>query len=594
MRIAARSRHGGSDVPRRSSTTSPTSRATHGRALPTRCSPDGRSQTCSRTGRARRLRGRSRQGSPLSPAFCPTTGAGARRELGCSRTCPGGGRSTYERPSRARRPRPRARGDPARGLRHRSVHAPRACVREARRRGGRRADEQLGARPPRPARAIRALAADRGRDGRDAPARGHLADRRARLRLVPARRRHRRRGLQPVRRSRARRPQAIRLHRARRRRPATRPSRGRGGRPALDGPLRARRRERASKGGLRRDCRVHGVSLCVAPGPVRAVGGEPRTPLPRVAAQGEGGGAARRRGRMTRDPLQRPQHFVPGLRAAPWWDPDELPIVDELERRFPDILEEFHDFVFAGSLMLHPQSAGGPRKQLTTGDWNIVDLWSNGSLNPRNAIRAPVTAALLAADDDVVTGESTLAYFSVVAPHSHVEPHCGPTNARIRIHLGIRTPEGGRIRVGRETRSWQEGRCLVFDDSFEHEVWNDADVPRSVLLVDVAHPDLPRRRRRATAARNGADSIREGWARDGARHTPESELASLAAAEFRSVFALVGPDRAAAVQSAVAKVDDEIPLLRAAASCLEARAVSGRAYARPWAVLSEAADHGAF
>jgi len=297
---------------------------------------------------------------------------------------------------------------------------------------------------------------------------------------------------------------------------------------------------------------------------------------------------------MTRDPLQRPQHFVPGLRAAPWWDPDELPIVDELERRFPDILEEFHDFVFAGSLMLHPQSAGGPRKQLTTGDWNIVDLWSNGSLNPRNAIRAPVTAALLAADDDVVTGESTLAYFSVVAPHSHVEPHCGPTNARIRIHLGIRTPEGGRIRVGRETRSWQEGRCLVFDDSFEHEVWNDADVPRSVLLVDVAHPDLPRRRRRATAARNGADSIREGWARDGARHTPESELASLAAAEFRSVFALVGPDRAAAVQSAVAKVDDEIPLLRAAASCLEARAVSGRAYARPWAVLSEAADHGAF
>jgi aspartyl/asparaginyl beta-hydroxylase (cupin superfamily) len=68
--------------------------------------------------------------------------------------------------------------------------------------------------------------------------------------------------------------------------------------------------------------------------------------------------------------------------------------------------------------------------------------------------------------------------------------HCGPTNARLRLHLGLVVPDGCSIRVGDEVRSWVEGRCLLFDDSFEHEVWNDADEERLVLIVDVWHPDL--------------------------------------------------------------------------------------------------------
>ena len=82
------------------------------------------------------------------------------------------------------------------------------------------------------------------------------------------------------------------------------------------------------------------------------------------------------------------------------------------------------------------------------------------------------------------------AYFSRLAPGTHLNAHCGPTNARLRLHLGLVVPDGCSIRVGDEVRTWVEGRCLLFDDSFEHEVWNNATSERLVLIVDVWHPDL--------------------------------------------------------------------------------------------------------
>ncbi len=274
---------------------------------------------------------------------------------------------------------------------------------------------------------------------------------------------------------------------------------------------------------------------------------------------------------MKRHPLQRPEHFVTGLRSAPWWEPAQFGIVRALERKFPAILNEFDDFVFSGSLMLHPQSAGGPRRALTTGAWNIVDLWSHARLNMTNALRAPVTSSILRNEPAVAGGDSTLAYFSVVAPHSHVEPHCGPTNARIRIHLGLRTTAEARLRVGMETRSWEPGRCLVFDDSWEHEVWNDAETPRSVLLLDIAHPDLkPEQRRKPleNPEANMQPTDREGWAHDDDTNIPEHEWGRVAATEFDAVYALVGPQRAAGLRASIAGLESAPDhIVAAAATC---------------------------
>ena len=46
------------------------------------------------------------------------------------------------------------------------------------------------------------------------------------------------------------------------------------------------------------------------------------------------------------------------------------------------------------------------------------------------------------------------------------------------------------MRVGRETRGQAEGRCTIFDDSFEHEVWNRADSNRYNVFMQFWHPEL--------------------------------------------------------------------------------------------------------
>ncbi len=89
---------------------------------------------------------------------------------------------------------------------------------------------------------------------------------------------------------------------------------------------------------------------------------------------------------------------------------------------------------------------------------------------------------------------------SVLGAGGHISSHCGPVNYRLRLHLGLVVPEGSGIRVGEEQRTWQVGKVLLIDDSFEHEVpmraprshqvWNNATTPRAVLLVDVWHPKL--------------------------------------------------------------------------------------------------------
>jgi aspartyl/asparaginyl beta-hydroxylase (cupin superfamily) len=79
--------------------------------------------------------------------------------------------------------------------------------------------------------------------------------------------------------------------------------------------------------------------------------------------------------------------------------------------------------------------------------------------------------------------------FSALNPHTRIPSHYGPMNGVLRAHLPLIVPRGKcGIRVADETRSWEEGRLLVFDDSFDHEVWNDSDETRIVLFLNVWHP----------------------------------------------------------------------------------------------------------
>lgn len=80
--------------------------------------------------------------------------------------------------------------------------------------------------------------------------------------------------------------------------------------------------------------------------------------------------------------------------------------------------------------------------------------------------------------------------FSVLAPHTHIPPHHGETNARLVVHLPLIVPEKCTYRVGFEHRRWAVGETLIFDDSIEHEARNDSDELRVVLIFDVWNPLL--------------------------------------------------------------------------------------------------------
>ena len=81
---------------------------------------------------------------------------------------------------------------------------------------------------------------------------------------------------------------------------------------------------------------------------------------------------------------------------------------------------------------------------------------------------------------------------AVLEGRSHVKPHCGLTNTKLRVNLPLIVPSktSSSIRVGEITKTLEEGKILVFDDSFEHEVWNESDGVRVVLLFDINHPEL--------------------------------------------------------------------------------------------------------
>jgi aspartyl/asparaginyl beta-hydroxylase (cupin superfamily) len=96
--------------------------------------------------------------------------------------------------------------------------------------------------------------------------------------------------------------------------------------------------------------------------------------------------------------------------------------------------------------------------------------------------------------------------FSVLQPRTRIPPHTGVANTRLVVHLPLIVPEGCGFRVGSETRAWREGEAWVFDDTIEHEAWNDSDRPRTILICDVWNPRLSGAERDAiTSVMNAMD-----------------------------------------------------------------------------------------
>jgi aspartyl/asparaginyl beta-hydroxylase (cupin superfamily)/Flp pilus assembly protein TadD len=190
-------------------------------------------------------------------------------------------------------------------------------------------------------------------------------------------------------------------------------------------------------------------------------------------------------------------HF-PYLPAIEYFDPELFPWLKELEAACDQIRAELLSIWDDGLDGARPYvrfEAGKPVNQWAELNhnpaWSAWFLLEDGQPNEANCARCPATAALL---DRLplldIPGKSPTAMFSILAPKTRIPPHTGTSNVRTTIHLPLVVPPGCGFRVGARTREWEEGKAWAFDDTIEHEAWNDSERPRAVLIVDAWNPLL--------------------------------------------------------------------------------------------------------
>jgi len=223
--------------------------------------------------------------------------------------------------------------------------------------------------------------------------------------------------------------------------------------------------------------------------------------------------------RRTRAYHSEPTHFhFPELTEREFHPRRSFPWIDELEAAAKEIGEELQTVMAAERAELVPYiqyEEHQPLDQWRTlnrnSDWTAIHLIQNGKRVDANARHCPRTIALLERfPQPRIPGVGPNAMFSLLAPHTHIPAHVGVTNTRLVCHLPLIIPEQCWFRVGAQTREWNLGEALVFDDTIEHEAMNDSDALRVVFIFDVWHPDLSEVEREAVAGLLGSEGGAEG------------------------------------------------------------------------------------
>ncbi len=174
----------------------------------------------------------------------------------------------------------------------------------------------------------------------------------------------------------------------------------------------------------------------------------------------------------------------------PVFDKSIFPWTADFEANWEKIRAELDEVLKVREALPAFHEISPDQKRISVADhWKTFVFYGFGIRVDANCERCPETARLLDRLPDIEN-----AWFSILAPGYHIPPHCGPTNGIIRIHLGLIVPrerDKCRIRVDDRILHWDEGKCIVFDDYYEHEVWNDTDEQRVVLFFDVDRPLRP-------------------------------------------------------------------------------------------------------
>ncbi len=166
---------------------------------------------------------------------------------------------------------------------------------------------------------------------------------------------------------------------------------------------------------------------------------------------------------------------------------ERFPWVEQVEKNWPVITEELAAVLSDHAALPNFQDISKDQIEITDDDrWKTFFIYGYGFEAKLGVEMCPRTAEVMRQ----IPGMTT-AMFSILSPRKHILDHRGPYKGVLRYHLGLIVPkdaEACRIRVGEDIRHWEEGRSMIFDDTFNHEVWNDTDETRVVLFVDVLRP----------------------------------------------------------------------------------------------------------
>jgi aspartate beta-hydroxylase len=207
--------------------------------------------------------------------------------------------------------------------------------------------------------------------------------------------------------------------------------------------------------------------------------------------------------------------YVPELPAIEFYPREDFPWLDAIEAAADDIGEELIGVLAEGKQVLEPYIAlqATPdekwRALNNSRSWGVFYLWKAGQAMTENMARCPKTVAALGAWPKCeLPGSAPTAVFSILEPHTRIPPHTGVNNARLICHLPLIVPPGCGFRVGAETRQWEPGKAFVFDDTIEHEAWNDSGEARAVLIFDIWNPHTtPAEREMVSALTTGVEQF---------------------------------------------------------------------------------------
>lgn len=200
------------------------------------------------------------------------------------------------------------------------------------------------------------------------------------------------------------------------------------------------------------------------------------------------------------DTRQRPKFlYIPGLPDAPYHDPGLQPWSSRLQSSYEAIKQEalgllsdrgvFEPFLTFGANTKVSDYVGGDGEKPS---WDAFFFYRHGQRYDANHTRCPQTSAILEEIDLCrVKAQAPEVCFSLLAPGSHIKPHYGVTNSRLVMHLPLKVPADCALNiVDAGEHHWQEGKLMMFDDTFQHEAWNRSGETRLILLMDCWNPHL--------------------------------------------------------------------------------------------------------